>query len=401
MRILVVTWEYPPYVVGGMGKHVAELVPALGGQATQDGPLYVDVVTTRYGGGAPEEQLNEFVTIHRVDLPPFDPVDHYNSVVGYNYLLVRRALELAERKPYDLIHAHDWLVGRAGIRLKHHWKAPLITTIHATERGRHQGHLPSDTSYQIDRMEWQSCFEAWKVIACSNFMSQELQDFFELPVDKIAVIPNGINAGAINHCSTESRALLRQRYAPNGEHLLLYVGRIVYEKGLHVLIRAMPRILAEYPDTRLLVAGKNAEKVYPQAYELNVERSVDLLGFVSDAERDCLYQTVDAAIFPSLYEPFGIVALEAMAAGCNVIASSVGGLGEIVRHLENGLTVYPGDAMSIVWAVNQLLADPAAAATRRAQALAEIRRRYNWDSIAAETARLYEQVVEERRNTDW
>ena len=154
-----------------------------------DGPLYVDVITTRLGSGAQEEQLNEFVTIYRVDVPPIDPVDHYNSVVESNQLLVEHAERLAAKQPYDLIHAHYWLVAKAGILLKHSWKAPYVSTIHATERGRHQGHIPSDTSHQIDRMEWQSCFEAWTVIACSEFMQHELEGYFGLPSSKVVVIP--------------------------------------------------------------------------------------------------------------------------------------------------------------------------------------------------------------------
>ncbi|HRW47790.1 MAG: glycosyltransferase family 4 protein [Caldilinea sp.] len=401
MRVLIVSWEYPPNVVGGMGKHVAELVPALGGQMLADGPLYVDVVTTRLAGGAQEEQVNEFVTIYRVDVPPIDPVDHYNSVVESNQALVERAERLAQKHPYDLIHAHDWLVAKAGIALKHSWKTPYLTTMHATERGRHQGHIPSDTSHQIDRMEWQSCFEAWTVIACSQFMQNELESYFGLPSSKVAVIPNGINAEKMARCPADQRALLRHRYAPNGERLLLFVGRIVHEKGVHVLIRAMPRILAEHPEARLLVAGKNGEKYWPLAYELGVEKAITFLGYISDEERDCLYSVVDAAIFPSLYEPFGIVALEAMAAGSNVIASSVGGLAEVVRHKENGLTCYANDPMSIVWAVDKTLSDPAAAEARRKVALAEVKDLYGWPRIARQTAELYESVANERRATEW
>jgi glycogen(starch) synthase len=405
MRVLLISWEYPPYVVGGMGKHVAELTPFLSGQ-TLDGTgsgerIYVDVLTTRYSGGPQEEQVNEFLRIYRVDAPPIDPVDHYNSVVQSNQNLVERAEALAQQQPYDLIHIHDWLVAKAGITLKHRWKVPLITTMHATERGRHQGHIPSETSSQIDRMEWQCCFEAWSIIACSRFMRDELQHYFGIPADKTIIIPNGINIEAMVHCSEERRALLRQRYAPNGERLLLFVGRIVHEKGLHVLIRAMPRILAEHPNTRLLVAGKNSEKYWPLAYELGVEKAINFLGYVSDEERDCLYRIVDAAIFPSLYEPFGIVALEAMAAGTNVIASSVGGLSEVVRHLENGLTVYPNDPLSIAWAVNKLFTEPEAAAERRRRATLEVKENYSWHNIARQTALLYQRVVNERKNTDW
>ena len=401
MRVLLISWEYPPNVVGGMGKHVADLAPALAGHIADDGPIYVDVLTTRFSGGAQEEQVNEFLTLYRVDVPPIDPMDHYNSVVESNQILIAFADELALRHAYDLIHIHDWLVAKAGIALKLRWKTPLVTTIHATERGRHQGHIPSETSGQIDRLEWQSCFESWNVIACSVFMKHELQNYFGVPESKTIVIPNGINGAAMARCTSAQRAMLQQRHAPNGEHLLFYVGRIVHEKGLHVLIRAMPRILAEYPNTRLLVAGKNGEKYHPLAYELNVEKSISFLGFVSDDERDCLYSIVDAAIFPSLYEPFGIVALEAMAAGANVIASSVGGLAEVVHHKENGLSVYPNDPMSIVWAVNQLFADPAAAAKRRFHALVEVEEFYGWQHIAKRTAALYNNVVCERRITEW
>src|SRR5699024_487361 len=139
------------------------------------------------------------------------------------------------------------------------------------------------------------------------------------------------------HIPAEQQAAMRADYAPNGERLLFYVGRITYEKGLHVLLRAMPSILADHPNTRLLVAGKNSRHLQPLANELGIAQSVEFLDFISDAQRDAFYQVVDAAIFPSLYEPFGIVALEAMALDCNVIASNVGGLGEVVDHLVNGL----------------------------------------------------------------
>ncbi len=401
MRVLMVTWEYPPYVVGGMGKHVAELVPVLGGQLTADGPLHIDVVTTRTAGGPEIEPVTEFVTVYRVDIPPFDPQDAYNNVVSSNQFLFDVAARIGDEQPYDLIHVHDWLVSKAAIQLKHRWKAPLITTIHATERGRHRGNIPDETSYHIDRMEWSSCFEAWRVIACSQFMSQEMQDYFELPADKVSVIPNGISTEPLDSCTTEEIESLRQTYSPNGEPILFFVGRITHEKGLQVLIKAMPRILADYPDARLLVAGKNGSSMEPLAYQLNVERAVFFLDYVSDHVRDCIYQIADAAIFPSLYEPFGIVALEAMAANCNVIVSSIGGLREVVRHLNNGLTVLPDDPMSIVWAVNQIFSDPVAAERRRKKARQEVETVFNWQRIAQQTTALYELVVAERRQTDW
>ncbi len=401
MRVLVLSWEYPPYMVGGMGKHAAGLVPALGGLTTKFGPLSVDLVTTRYAGGLPVEALSEYVTIHRVDMPALDPLDLYNAVVANNSFFVDYASALEAQHHYDLIHIHDWLPGSAGVALKHKWKIPLVTTVHATERGRHQGHLPSRTSGQIDFLEWQITFEAWRVVVCSGFMTGELNEYFSTPLDKIVVIPNGIDTTKLAMCPVEERTALRTFYAPNHERLLFYVGRIVYEKGLQVLIRAIPEILAEFPNTRLLAAGKNSRELLPLAHNLGVEGAVKFLDFVTDQQRDYIYQIADAAIFPSLYEPFGIVALEAMALGCNVVASDVGGLGEVVQHMQNGLTVYPNDPSSIAWAVRQLFLNPITARQRRDRAMYQVKHLYHWHEIAEQTTRLFEDVITERQQTDW
>lgn len=401
MRILVLTWEYPPYVVGGMGKHVAGLIPELGGVSSRFGPVYVDVVTTRYAGGPSVEAVSPYITVHRVDVAPFNPIDLYNQVIACNDTLVDYARKLAQATPYDLLHVHDWLPGVASVNLKHEFKIPLVGTAHATERGRHQGYLTNATSAQIDALEWRLCYEAWRVIVCSEYMTNELYWYFGAPRDKLAVIANGIDTKVLHRIPAEQKAAMRADYAPNGERLLFYVGRITYEKGLHVLLRAMPSILADHANTRLLVAGKNSRHLLPLAQELGVAQSVEFLDFISDAQRDAFYQVVDAAIFPSLYEPFGIVALEAMALDCNVIASNVGGLGEVVDHLVNGLTVYPNDPESIAWAVRTLFANPAAAEQRRIMGLQAVEESYNWARIARETIMFYEGVVEERRQTPW
>lgn len=401
MRILVLAWEYPPYMVGGLGKHVAGLIPALAELPERQGHLHVDVLTTRYAGGMPVEQINDCVTIHRLETALFDSANMYNTVIDNNHLFVDYANQIAGDEPFDLVHVHDWLLGVAGIRLKYEHKIPLLVTIHATERGRHQGYTPSYNSSRIDSMEAQLCHEAWRVIVCSNFMTTELHNYFGTPFDKMVVIPNGIDQDSLHICPPEKQIELRHQYAPNGERLLFFVGRITHEKGLHVLLRAIPGILDAYPETRLLVAGRNSRHLYPLAVEEKIDHAVYFLDYITDQQRDWLYQVVDAAIFPSLYEPFGIVALEAMALDCNVIASDVGGLGEVVKHEINGITVYPNDPCSIIWAVHRLFSDPAAAAVRRLQAHAQVGQQYSWHTIAQQTAILYQAVIAERAVTVW
>lgn len=388
-------------MVGGIGKHVADLLPVLSGMIVNGVPLMIDLLTPGYGNGAPIEQINEYCTVYRVEMPAVDVLDHYNSVIANNNYFVTYATEHLAQYSYDLIHIHEWLTGVAGIALKHQWRVPLLATIHGTERGRHQGYLTSFTSQQINQVEWQICYEAWRVIVCSQYMREELQQYFDVPADKIDVIPNGVHASLGDDCSEMELTNLRWRYAPHGERLLFFVGRVVYEKGIQVLIRAMPRILAKYPNTKLLIAGKNGQKMWPLAYELNVENSVEFLGFISDRDRDCIYRIVNAAIFPSLYEPFGIVALEAMACQCNVIASHVGGLREVVEHLRNGLTVYPNDPLSVVWAVDQLFSNPATARRWQEYAQQKTLPQFQWSRIAQMTAALYQQLAQERTQVVW
>jgi glycosyltransferase involved in cell wall biosynthesis len=134
---------------------------------------------------------------------------------------------------------------------------------------------------------------------------------------------------------------------------------------------------------------------------MGVVDNVRFPGFISDEERDCLYHAANCAVFPSLYEPFGIVALEAMIAGCPVVVSEIGGLREFVRHDKTGVTVYPDDAQSVAWGILSTLRDPARAAARAKEAQQVARREFNWDAIAARTIAVYQRVVDERKRIEW
>lgn len=401
MRILMISWEFPPYMVGGIGKHVAELVPALAEAGAHQPHFELELLTLRSAGGPVREEIGPGVVVHRADIHPVDPNDLFNSVMDINRTLEQKATELSGDEPYDLIHIHDWLVAGTGIALKHRWKRPLVATIHATERGRHRSYLPNEQSRQINQLEWASCFEAWRVIVCSGFMAGELYGYFATPQDKVSVIPNGVDVEPLQNCPPEQIEALRRKHAPNGERLLFFVGRSTPEKGLQVLLEAMPLILETYPDTRLLVAGKNSERMQGRVEELGIRSAVDILGFISDEERNCLYNSVDAAVFPSLYEPFGIVALEAMAAGCSVIVSDVGGLGEVIQHLNNGITVLANNPQSIAWGVERLFDNPQQMRFMRERAQEHVERLYTWDKIALHTIELYRAVVNERAGVNW
>lgn len=398
MRVLMLSWEYPPHVVGGLGKHVAELLPPLGNLPEMD----LHLVTPRWGGGALMEQVGA-ATVHRVDTPITEG-DFYTSAWQTNLHLEEAAHRLwKDTGPFDLIHVHDWLGAFAGVTLKDDYKVPLLSTIHATEKGRGRGSLGSDQARAIHHVEWWLTYESWRVIACSQFMADEVSSYFGCPADKIDVIPNGVDTARFDKLDGLDLTYFRNRFAQPTEQIAFSVGRVVYEKGLQVLVKAMPFVLGQQPAAKAVIAGRGPEleALRSLAWSLGVGEKVMLTGFLSDEDRDRLFKVADCAVFPSLYEPFGIVALEAMAAKCPVVVSSVGGLKDVVKQEETGITVYPDDPKSLAWGITRTLQDREAALERVAEAYRSAREEFNWERIAALTAKVYDRVVAERAVTDW
>lgn len=433
MRVLLLSWEYPPRVVGGLARHVEGLARGLAAAG-----LDVHVVTAQPGGGAaagvaraerspgaagvdgtgtlPEtapagttgfrSATNERgVYVHRVPLAFPKPLDFVSSVLQLNFALLEAAEKIWDQEPFDLIHAHDWLVAYAARVLKHAHRRPLVATIHATEYGRNRG-LHTDLQRHISDTEWWLCYEAWRIIVCSQHMKQELQWVFQAPADKIDVIPNGVDVAAFADLPAPGSPEwweFRRRYAADDEKIVYFVGRLVDEKGAAILIEAMPKIVAYYPKARAVISGQGPQLDYlkNRAYQLYMEDRVTFTGFVSDDVRNRLFSIADVAVFPSTYEPFGIVALEGMANRVPVVVADTGGLSEIVEHGANGLKAYPGNPDSLANNVLTLLHDPELAAGLRDQAMKDLAERFNWDRIAATTIRTYERVLREFAASPW
>jgi glycosyltransferase involved in cell wall biosynthesis len=384
----MLSWEYPPHVVGGMGKHVMDLVPALALTGDE-----IHILTPRLSGGAAHEITPEGVHIHRVEPPQIEDYSFVAFATKTNAIMEQAAHALtAEVGGFDLIHAHDWLDAAAGVALKHAWRRPLIATMHATERGRGQGFISHNGhSDQINQIEWWLCYEAWRVITCSHFMANQIHDYFNTPMDKIDVVPNGIYVQPDPFTSEEERRAFRQRFVADDQSLVFFVGRLVYEKGPHVLLDAWPRIHATLPQARLVIAGAGSylPALKQRAWDMGIADQVTFAGFISDDERDRLYHVADVAVFPSLYEPFGIVALEAMAARCPVVVAATGGLAEVVIPHETGLTVPPNDPAALAWGVQHTLQHPAWTKARVANAARSAADDYNWRALAQATQEVY------------
>lgn len=390
MKLLMLSWEYPPNVVGGLGRHVAELAPALARQGVE---LHVATpVSTKVEVPVVSEGN---LTIHRVYAPVVNSDSNiYDRVAKANQSLEHYANQLDIQ--FDLIHAHDWLTGFAGINLQQVWQRPLLATVHATERGRGRGYIGNDLQRAIDNAERDLIRQAAHLIVCSRYMSQEVQSFFHTSPRRIDVVPNGVNIDDLNHhCQENDLAKFKARYANPDDLIIFTVTRLVYEKGVHRLVEATPRIFAECPQARLIIAGKGpeAEHLARRAEELGLSDRIHFVGFISDKERNCFYKMAQTAVFPSLYEPFGIVALEAMALRCPVVVSDVGGLSEIVNHGENGVTIYPDDAESAAWGVLRMLQNPDLAQKYADNAYQYVDQLFNWPRIARLTRAVYRRLL--------
>ena len=387
MKILMLTWEYPPRIVGGIARVVHDLSQRL----MKDGHD-ITVVTYRDGDTAYFEN-DKGVKVYRVDNYMIRPNNFIEWILQLNFNMVAKASEIISKEgKFDVIHAHDWLVANSAKTLKHAYGIPVISTIHATESGRNSG-IHDDTQRYINDTEWMLTYESTEVIVNSNFMKGHVQWLFGLPFDKINVIPNGINLNNFN--GVERDYDFRRQYAADNEKIILYLGRLVYEKGIQHLISAMPKILDGYHDSKLVIAGKGGmlDDLKAQVSRMGIDNKVYFTGYLNAKQVQKMYKCADVAVFPSTYEPFGIVALEAMLAGVPTVVSDVGGLNEIVEHGVTGMKSYAGNPNSIADSILALLYDHQLCNNVAKNAKAEVKRQYNWNKIAQDTHFVYQKAI--------
>jgi glycogen synthase len=389
-RVLILSWEYPPLIEGGLARHVRKLSEALVG-------LGVEVhVLTRGGEDAPAGEIAAGVEVHRIREPahPTDLDEFVNWVGQMNADMLEAGVELGEAFDFDLVHGHDWLVAGACDQLARRFDAPLVTTIHATEYGRHQGWVKDQPQAYIHGVERWITNRSQRVIACSAYMQEQIADIFAVAPGRITVIPNGIDPADLPQPGAAELARLRAGFAAPAERLVLLIGRLVYEKGFQLALEAMPRLIAEVPGTRFLVAGSGTheEELRKQAKELGLMEHGTFLGWIGDDVLRSLYGIADLTVVPSIYEPFGLVALEAMASGCPVIVADTGGLREVVPHELAGLRFRPRDPAALAEVAIRVLSDPDLEARLVAEAHEHVRR-FDWTDIAAQTAEVYADLV--------
>jgi glycosyltransferase involved in cell wall biosynthesis len=278
----------------------------------------------------------------------------------------------------------------------------MIATVHATESGRNHG-IHNDLQRYIHEAEYWLTYEAWRVIVCTDFMKNEVNKYFNCPGDKVDVIYNGVNAKKFRFEWTEAeRQAWRSKLANPDEKIIMYVGRFVREKGIHVLLNAASVVLANEPKSKfVIVGGGNRTALERFVRWAGLQDKVLFTGFMAGQSLLQLYRSADVAVFPSLYEPFGIVALEGMAAGAAVVASDAGGLKEVVLHEKTGLTHFAGKPESLAWAIIHALRHPEQTAEYKVAANKRLDTDFDWGRIADQTIEVYNRVWAEFLGSYW
>jgi glycogen(starch) synthase len=394
-RVLILSWEYPPVIEGGLARHVRKLAEELVAQG-----VAVDVLT-RGRDESPAYEQQGGVTVYRVSEPRF-PLDldrFLGWVARMNDDMLAAGSTLAEDHSYDLIHGHDWLVAHASAALAEQLGIPYVTTIHATEHGRHQGWVDKSPQSDIHAIERWMAHRADSVITCSHYMRGHVADIYDIDERRITVIPNGIDPRDLR--PVDDLDALRLQFAQPHEKLMLLVGRLVYEKGFQLALDALPDVIEKVPGVRFLVAGSGTHEgeLKAQVERLGLSQHGAFLGWIGDDALHSLYRIADLCVVPSLYEPFGFVALEAMASGCPCIVADTGGLREVVPAGERvGLRFNGGDPEHLGVMIERLLID-VELRDRLVTEASEHILRFDWSDIAHRTRAIYSDVLPRREVT--
>jgi glycogen(starch) synthase len=383
-RALILSWEYPPIVAGGLARHVCKLSQALAAQG-------VEVhVLTRGGRDHVEEELRAGVHIHRVAEKemPRDLNAFVAWVEGMNSHMHAAGRRLGKRLQFDLVHGHDWLVAGAAAGIAERLRCPYLTTIHATEYGRHQGWVGKHPQSYIHGIETWMARRADHVITCSHYMRGHVADVYGIDERRVTVIPNGIDPADLQPVGDLD--VLRARFARPTERLVLLVGRLVYEKGFQLALDAMPQLIRRAGRVRFLVAGSGTHEaeLKKQAHKLGLMGHGTFMGWIGDDVLHSLYRIADLCVVPSIYEPFGLVALEAMASGCPCIVADTGGLREVVPNADVGLRFRSRNPSALATMMQRVLTDDALRDRLVAEASAHVLR-FDWADIAEQTVQVY------------
>jgi glycosyltransferase involved in cell wall biosynthesis len=414
MKMAVLVYEYPPKIVGGLGTYAAEITRKF---VLMDHDVTVFTMNDD-AGGLPTREIWRGIEIHRplhIDISDSLPdviaddvkkwgrgIHLFSKILVYNYLSASKLVnELIKKEnfKYDIVIAHDWLSAICGITIKKEVGLPFAFHIHSTEKGRTLG----NGSEVVSNIEAHGAKAADLIVTVSYAMKDELIQL-GFPKDKIQVCYNGVDPQKYDPDAVKAEHVKKVRdfYGiRDDEPMILFVGRLVGVKGVDKLIMAMPHVLQKIPKAKLVIVGVGDL----QDYLVNLVGTMKLhdhvkfnFNFIPEEERILHYAACDVAVFPSLYEPFGIVALEAMSMKRPVVvgAAGISGMREIVTACgeeQCGYHINPANPKDIAWGITSALENPDKKKWLGENGRRRVLNEFTWDKVAQRTIELYEQII--------
>lgn len=385
MRIGMLSWESLYSIkLGGVAPHVSELSEAL---ARRGHEVHI---FTRRGDFESYDKING-VHYQRADVDDHgDIVDQMDRMCDALYHRFGAVQQLFGN--FDTVHGHDWHPVPALIRIKNDYHLPSLLTMHSTEWGRNGNHFGYGISGEISHREWLGCYEAAKVIVTTKRMQDELMQIYDLPKEKIPIIPNGIIIGKMRRGVDAGR--IKEKY---GIHplapVVLFCGRMSTQKGPDLLVEAIPDVLKNRPDVNFVFIGEGGmrSECERRIRDLGVANSCRFLGYSSSADKQQLLNACDMMCVPSRNEPFGVVVLEAWDACKPVVATDAV---SIINNFEDGLLAYV-QPESIAWCINRMINNPKEMKDLARAGCARISSEFSWDHIAKRTEKVYDEVIEQ------
>lgn len=415
MKLAVLVYEYPPQIVGGLGTYAAEITRKF---VLDDNDVTVFTMNDD-AGSLPTREIWRGIEIHRplhIDISDSLPdvvaedirnwgmgkgIRFFSKILVYNYLSASKLVNELIRKEdikYDIVVAHDWLSAIGGMTVKRQVGMPFAFHVHSTEKGRTLG----NGSVTVSNIEARAARVADLIVTVSYAMKDELVGL-GFPKEKIQVSYNGVDPDKYNPSTVTSDQVkkIRAMYdVKDDEEMILFIGRLVQVKGVDKLIMALPHILQKNPKAKLVIVGFGDL----QEYLMNLVKATKMSDFVKfrfefipEEERILHYAACDVAVFPSFYEPFGIVALEAMAMERPVVvgAAGISGMREIVvccGDEQCGYHIDPNNPSDIAWGINSALENADKKKWLGKNGRKKVLNEFTWDKIAAKTLGLYEQI---------
>ncbi|NKE05099.1 glycosyltransferase [Mesobacillus selenatarsenatis] len=379
--ILMLSWEYPPHIIGGLARHVHALSDELSKRNQQ-----IHILTSKPNDSTDYEKQGN-VHIHRVNPINEQDPDFLSWMAGLNVAIIEEALNIANHIEFNLVHTHDWMTGAAAAFLSKKLEIPLIATVHGTEFGRNKG-VFSDLQQFIANKENELCHDADEIIVCSDFMEAEVISLFKVPIEKVTVIPNGAVSGTVEQPAFDIEELYPFL---KGKKLIFSLGRIVKEKGFQTLIAAAGLLKHKQREVCFVIAGNGPllDWYREKVRELGLDGFVHFIGFINEDIRTSMMMRADLAVFASSYEPFGLAAAEALAAGVPTVVAKTGGMQTLIEDYQTGFYMQPENEKSLVHIIEWILENEALTKVIGRRAKESINEKFSWARNAKDTDTLY------------